>query len=59
MSLDKPRFCPDGCGETLESTPLTGKELELSKSCAPNYKNHWKIKCTKCGLESYIAEGAE
>ena len=52
----KPKFCPKGCGETLEATPLEGNEKEIISKMS-NFKNHWKIHCTICNYSSYLSEG--
>ena len=54
----KPKFCPNGCGETIEATPLTdGPVFELISNSNSIFKNHWKIKCTKCDHNSFLSEG--
>jgi len=55
--ITAPKFCTKGCGETLDAQLLTGEELETIRQMNPHFKNHWKIKCTKCGAENYLSEG--
>ncbi len=52
-----PKFCPNGCGETIVAKILTGQELELLQHANPKYINHWHYKCVKCDVEGYISEG--
>jgi len=57
MEIPTPKFCPKGCGKTLNSTMITGDELHLISSLHPNWKNYWKVKCKKCDYETCISEG--
>lgn len=52
-----PRFCPNGCGETILAEQPTGILLEQIQSIRPEYKNHWLVSCFKCGMNSIISEG--
>lgn len=53
-----PKFCTKGCGETLEATRLIeGRIFDLISSGNPDFRHHWKVKCTKCGFDSFISEG--
>ena len=52
-----PKFCQNGCGDTLHAEKLEGEELERISKLNSNFRNHWKTKCTVCGTEHYLSEG--
>ena len=51
-----PRFCPDGCGETVIASQLTDTEWEEMYKQNKNFirEASWIIKCSKCGLQNMI-----
>lgn len=51
-----PRFCPDGCGETVIASQLTDNEWKTIHKLNNNFirESSWNIKCSKCGLQNII-----
>lgn len=50
-----PRFCPEGCGETIIATPPTPEELKMLTAAVPGAIRHWHIKCSKCNRQSWVS----
>jgi len=48
-----PRFCSDGCGETVIASPLTDVEWKAIHKQNSNFirESSWVTKCSKCGLQ--------
>lgn len=52
-----PKFCSEGCGETLVAELLTGEYLKIIQKANPDFKNHWKYVCKNCGKGGVVSEG--
>jgi len=51
-----PRFCVNGCGETVIASQPTEDELVSLRIRFPDSKKFWHVKCTKCGDQRFIGE---
>jgi len=54
--FDIPRFCSEGCGETVIATQPTPDELKMLTKQVPDALKHWHIKCSKCGKQGWVSE---
>ena len=51
-----PKYCPQGCGETITARPLTDQELERARleGIALTKEGTWYVECDQCKYSTII-----